>query len=156
MAASLATFSAKATKSEATGGSAGNEAGSKERPEKAAAREKANLACRISSNAAYCALRNKAAGEVADFVELHVQAKRYLCHAKDGYHARLSSASRGTLKFQGGAMAPAEATRFESHPLFRDILRMRVWDERAKVPNGSVLPQEKLEEWTRQYWEEQQ
>lgn len=40
-------------------------------------------------------------GAVAELVELHVQAKRYLCFARPTYEARLSEASRGTLEFQG-------------------------------------------------------
>ena len=38
----------------------------------------------------------------------HVDAKRYLCAVDSEYHARLSDASRTTLKHQGGPMSAAE------------------------------------------------
>jgi predicted HD phosphohydrolase len=31
-------------------------------------------------------------------------------------------------------MTPNEATRFEQHPYFTEILQLRYWDEQAKVP----------------------
>ncbi|MEE2750149.1 MAG: HDIG domain-containing metalloprotein [Myxococcota bacterium] len=76
---------------------------------------------------------------VADLVGLHVQAKRYLCFSRPGYAEKLSDASRGTLAFQGGVMSAQEAKRFEQHPLFGDILRLRAWDEAAKVENGQGM-----------------
>ena len=69
---------------------------------------------------------------VARLVQGHVQAKRYLTYAKPSYAARLSSASRGTLDWQGGPMSAQEAHIFESDPLFKTILALRTWDERAK------------------------
>jgi len=78
-------------------------------------------------------------GRIADLVELHVQAKRYLCFSRPGYAQKLSSASLGTLAFQGGAMSAEEARQFELHPLFADILRLRAWDEAAKVKNGDGM-----------------
>ena len=83
---------------------------------------------------------------IAQLVELHVQAKRYLCFQKPNYYQRLSSASKGTLHFQGGVMSSQEAAHFQQHPLFKDILRLRVWDEQAKVPNAPSLSLEELEE----------
>ena len=37
---------------------------------------------------------------VTDLVELHVQAKRYLCWKNPVYYQKLSPASKGTLEFQ--------------------------------------------------------
>ena len=51
---------------------------------------------------------------------------------------RLSPASRGTLSWQGGPMDQIEAQRFEADPWFEVILRMRVFDEKAKDPNMTV------------------
>lgn len=68
----------------------------------------------------------------------HVEAKRYLAAKKKSYFERLSSASKGTLNFQGGAMSPEEMKFFEVHPLFKEILQVRVNDEKAKVTNLSV------------------
>lgn len=79
---------------------------------------------------------------VATLVERHVDAKRYLCCVQPGYHARLSDASKTTLRFQGGPMTPEEAARFEQDDLFRIIIAMRQWDEAAKVPRKVVPPLE--------------
>ena len=69
---------------------------------------------------------------VAKLVEGHVQAKRYLTFIKPAYAKRLSDASRGTLAWQGGAMSAQEAEAFEADPLFKAMLALRTWDERAK------------------------
>jgi predicted HD phosphohydrolase len=90
-------------------------------------------------------------GKVADLVELHVQAKRYLCQARPAYAAKLSPASKGTLAFQGGPMTPDEARDFEAHPLFAEILRLRAWDEAAKVPDGQGLSVEELADMARNH-----
>jgi predicted HD phosphohydrolase len=84
-------------------------------------------------------------GEVADLVEQHVQAKRYFCFIRPNYLQRLSVASRGTLDFQGGPMEAEQARSFEAHPLFNQILRLRTWDEAAKVVEGRGLDLEQIE-----------
>ena len=76
---------------------------------------------------------------VAALVRLHVQAKRYLCFRHPSYAANLSPASAGTLRHQGGMMTADEAAAFEEHPLHRDILRLRAWDEAAKEMAGEGL-----------------
>ena len=96
------------------------------------------------------------AGPVADLVGLHVQAKRYLCHTRPKYAERLSVASKGTLVFQGGPMNENEARRFECHPLFFDILRLRAWDEAAKVVDGAGLDIESLRDMICRYLEERE
>ena len=70
---------------------------------------------------------------VVHLVGQHVNAKRYLTRTRPGYHARLSQASKRTLEYQGGPMNDAEAAAFEADPLFAMILKMRQWDEAAKV-----------------------
>jgi len=72
-------------------------------------------------------------------VEMHVQAKRYLCQKMPEYYNKLSDASRGTLHQQGGPMTASEALEFESHPLFKTVIEMRTWDEKAKVVGLRVL-----------------
>ncbi|CAD5106070.1 HD domain-containing protein [Zestomonas carbonaria] len=76
---------------------------------------------------------------LAGLVASHVDAKRYLCWRDPQYLAGLSLASRQTLDWQGGPMSEAEAAAFETDPLFADSLRLRRWDEAAKVP-GRPLP----------------
>jgi len=73
--------------------------------------------------------------KVAQLIEHHVNAKRYLVYKNPDYFARLSEASLITLEFQGGPMAIEEAKEFEQNPYFRDILQVRGWDEQAKIPD---------------------
>lgn len=73
--------------------------------------------------------------KVAQLIEHHVNAKRYLVFKNPKYFARLSEASVKTLEFQGGPMTAEEAAAFEANPYFKGILQMRTWDEQAKIPN---------------------
>jgi phosphonate degradation associated HDIG domain protein len=75
---------------------------------------------------------------VAEPVRLHVAAKRYLCAVDPAYAQALSPASRLSLQLQGGPMSSAERTEFESHPHYADAVRLRRWDDRAKVPGLST------------------
>ncbi len=63
----------------------------------------------------------------------HVDAKRYLTWKDPGYYKRLSEASKKTLEYQGGRMSAGEAARFEADPLFDLYIKMRQWDEAARV-----------------------
>jgi len=71
--------------------------------------------------------------KVARLVESHVEAKRYLTVREPGYYDQLSDASRRTLEYQGGPMTEEEAAAFEQYPLFGLIVKMRKWDEQAKI-----------------------
>lgn len=71
--------------------------------------------------------------KIAKLVENHVQAKRYLTFRYPEYFEKLSEASRQTLVYQGGPMNVAEAEEFETDPLFEASLKMRTWDEEAKL-----------------------
>jgi phosphonate degradation associated HDIG domain protein len=71
--------------------------------------------------------------KVTRLVESHVEAKRYLTFKDAAYYANLSEASKRTLEYQGGPMTEDEATAFEQYPLFDLIIRMRNWDEQAKI-----------------------
>ncbi len=70
---------------------------------------------------------------VVDCVRHHVPAKRYLCATDPGYFARLSEASVLTLKLQGGPMNAEEVAAFRKLPNLDDLLRVRIWDDEAKV-----------------------
>ena len=50
-----------------------------------------------------------------------------------------------TLVHQGGPMNDDEAARFEELENFEAILRMRSWDEQAKVENMMIDPLDKYE-----------
>lgn len=77
--------------------------------------------------------------ELAGAVALHVDAKRYLCGTEPGYFAILSPGSVRSLNLQGGAYAPAEAAAFLARPHAAEAVRVRRWDEAAKVV-GAATP----------------
>lgn len=72
-------------------------------------------------------------------VEAHVEAKRYLTWKSPAYYEQLSEASKKTLEYQGGRMQEEEALAFEQYPLFELIIKMRHWDEEAKI-EGLPVP----------------
>ena len=84
--------------------------------------------------------------KVARLVESHVEAKRYLTVKDPAYYARLSEASKRTLEYQGGPMTEEEALAFEQYPLFDLIIRMRLWDEEAKIEHRPLPDLERYRE----------
>lgn len=77
---------------------------------------------------------------VAWLVERHVAAKRYLCMVDPAYRRRLSPASLRSLHRQGGVLGASERAMLERHPWFADALRLRTWDDDAKVPGAGCPP----------------
>lgn len=80
---------------------------------------------------------------VGALIEGHVEAKRYLVAKHPKYLNELSDASKETLKRQGGPMSDEELQQFESHPQFKTMLKLRTWDDRAKLiewPGPKPLP----------------
>lgn len=77
--------------------------------------------------------------KIARLVEMHVQTKRYLTFRDQNYYDRLSEASRQTLDHQGGKMNENEATIFEQDDLYGIHLKIREWDDKAKI-EGLPLP----------------
>ncbi len=85
-------------------------------------------------------LRSKGFSErVAQLVENHVPAKRYLTFKFPEYYDGLSEASKKTLEFQGGKMTEEEARQFEESPLFEASIQLRRWDELAKETGTPVM-----------------
>jgi phosphonate degradation associated HDIG domain protein len=82
--------------------------------------------------------------DVVEPVRLHVAAKRYRCAVDPEYHARLSDASRLSLKLQGGPFTESLARKFEEHPHFDAAVRLRLWDEAAKIPQLKTPPLEQF------------
>jgi len=76
--------------------------------------------------------------EVTEPIRLHVAAKRYLCAVDRGYLERLSPASVQSLELQGGPFDAGEVREFEAHPQYREAVRLRMWDDLAKVPGMEV------------------
>lgn len=73
-------------------------------------------------------------------IAMHVAAKRYLCATDPAYLGKLSSASVQSLELQGGAMSAAEVADFESNEFAEDAVRLRRWDDLAKIEGAQVPP----------------
>jgi phosphonate degradation associated HDIG domain protein len=69
---------------------------------------------------------------VLDAIKLHVDAKRYLCHVDEGYHARLADDSKRSLALQGGVFDATAAAAFLAQPGAHDAVLLRQWDDLAK------------------------
>lgn len=81
--------------------------------------------------------------EVVDCVRLHVDSKRYLTAVEPGYLEGLSAASQESLRLQGGPFTPDEVRQFEARePHFESAVRVRRWDDEAKVVGLEVPPLE--------------
>jgi [1-hydroxy-2-(trimethylamino)ethyl]phosphonate dioxygenase len=77
---------------------------------------------------------------VVEPIRLHVAAKRYLCTVDPDYFSQLSQPSVVSLNLQGGRMTPAELVAFEAEPFSTDAIRLRRWDDTAKVVGLKTLP----------------
>ena len=81
-------------------------------------------------------------------IRLHVEAKRYLCVRGDGalsgpaYREALSPDSVRSLKLQGGVFSEAEADTFIAQPFAPDAVKLRCWDDLAKVAGRKTPPLE--------------
>ena len=75
---------------------------------------------------------------VTDCVRYHVAAKRYLCATRPAYFDALSAASVHSLTLQGGPMTKTEVAEFEKNPNAKDIVQVRLYDDRGKVAGLSV------------------
>jgi phosphonate degradation associated HDIG domain protein len=84
-------------------------------------------------------LRDLFGEDVLAPIRLHVEAKRYLCARGDGivegpqYLAGLSADSMRSLALQGGVFTDGEADAFIMQPHAPDAVRLRRWDDLAKV-----------------------
>jgi predicted HD phosphohydrolase len=77
---------------------------------------------------------------VAWLIEHHVVAKRYLCTVDARYVDELSPASQRSYLEQGARLEPDARLALETVPWFADALRVRRWDDAAKVPRTSSPP----------------
>ena len=69
----------------------------------------------------------------------HVAAKRYLA-ADPAYYEILSETSKISLGLQGGRFTPAEAATWIAQPYAQDGIRLRQFDEYAKVEGVDTPP----------------
>lgn len=83
-------------------------------------------------------LRGVLPDEVLEPIRLHVDAKRFLCQAEEGYLATLSAASVHSLAQQGGVYTALESRAFLQQPFAQEAVRLRRYDDLAKVPARMV------------------
>lgn len=93
-------------------------------------------------------LRDLFGDAVLQTIRLHVDAKRYLCArghvATKGsingaqYWANLSLDSKRSLELQGGIFTDAEADRFIAQPYAEGAVRVRLWDDAAKIADAQT------------------
>ncbi|WP_263376343.1 phosphonate degradation HD-domain oxygenase [Granulicella aggregans] len=77
---------------------------------------------------------------VIEPIRLHVAAKRYLCAIDAAYLAQLSESSVKSLAIQGGPMSELETEAFLTSPFAKAAIRLRRWDDEAKVEDLPTLP----------------
>ena len=76
--------------------------------------------------------------DVTRLIKGHVPAKRYLVYYEDGYYDTLSIASKRSLDVQGGSFSKDEANEFINQPFMQDAVRLRKYDDLAKVENLEI------------------
>lgn len=72
-------------------------------------------------------------------------AKRYLSSIEETYYSLLSEPSKQSLVLQGGLMSEEEVSSFEQNPFFSDAVKLRKWDDKAKVQELTTAPIEDFE-----------
>jgi phosphonate degradation associated HDIG domain protein len=77
---------------------------------------------------------------VIEAIRLHVDAKRALCALEPEYYEALSQDSKRSLTLQGGIFARGEADAFLARPFAADAIRVRRWDDAAKVAGQPTPP----------------
>jgi predicted HD phosphohydrolase len=77
---------------------------------------------------------------VTEPIKLHVSAKRYLCTIEKNYYEELSFSSKKSFNLQGGVMNTQEKNIFIRNKYYMDALKLRRWDEKAKIKNMTLLP----------------
>ncbi len=91
-------------------------------------------------------LRDLFGAAVLQPIRLHVDAKRYLCARGDGtvtgaeYWAALSIDSKRSLELQGGILSEGQAAAFKAETYSEDGVRLRLWDDRAKLQDAQTPP----------------
>lgn len=79
-------------------------------------------------------LRDAFPPRVLAAIGLHVEAKRWLCHAEPGYLERLSPDSQRSLALQGGVFDARQAATFLARRGAADAIALRRFDDLAKQP----------------------
>ena len=79
---------------------------------------------------------------VVEAIRLHVDAKRALCALEHDYYERLSEDSKRSLALQGGVFTQQQLAEFLAKPHSDKALRVRRWDDVAKVAGARTRPLE--------------
>ena len=77
---------------------------------------------------------------IVETIRLHVDAKRALCAIDPDYYESLSEDSKRSLTLQGGIFSPEETEAFLAKPFAEDAMRVRRWDDAAKVAGQHTRP----------------
>jgi predicted HD phosphohydrolase len=83
-------------------------------------------------------LRGLFSDAVLEPIRMHVDAKRYLCWIDPDYWDGLSIASKRSLEQQGGVFDEAQAHTFIAQPYAQEAVRLRRYDDLAKVKDKQV------------------
>ena len=76
---------------------------------------------------------------IPTLVKGHVLAKRYLVSTRKNYYDKLSNASKQTLEEQGGKFSEEQCLNFKSHPFSKYMIKIREYDDKAKVKNKPII-----------------
>ena len=77
---------------------------------------------------------------VIESIRLHVDAKRALCALEPEYYEALSEDSKRSLTLQGGIFSRQETEAFLAKPFADNALKVRRWDDRAKIAGEVTQP----------------
>ncbi len=77
---------------------------------------------------------------VVEAIRLHVDAKRALCALEPEYYDALSEDSKRSLTLQGGVFAREDLQAFLARPHAEAAMRVRRWDDAAKLPGATTPP----------------
>ena len=77
---------------------------------------------------------------VSEPVQLHVEAKRFLCTTEPDYRELITSDSIRSLQLQGGDMSSEEVRLFQSNPYHEAAVLLRRIDDKSKQP-GKTVPE---------------
>ena len=77
---------------------------------------------------------------IPHLVKTHVLAKRFLVTTQNFYYDSLSPSSKLTLEQQGGKLSEMECKSFKSHHLYNEMIKIRLYDDNAKVKEKQIKP----------------
>ena len=77
---------------------------------------------------------------IPHLVKSHVLTKRFLVTTQNFYYDTLSLSSKLTLEEQGGRLSEMECKSFKSHHLYNEMIKIRLYDDNAKVKGKQIKP----------------